>query len=261
MKTYLNSNTLSSNRKSYSLCIAIVAAGMLSAANSKADVVFDNFSSGQSANSTSSTPNTFMGDGYTLATGTTAITGFDLYPVNVTGTSYTGLRATIYLWGTVNTGAVSAATPAFSNLLGTYTFNFTDAYTTGFYFPLVGATPGTPGAALASPVAISSPTVGITLNYQGTTDGVNYSTVNNLTSIISTGATAPSVGSAVFNGYYRNGNGEVNGNFTSGVRSLGLQNQSLALRIYGNVTPVPEPTSLALIGAGGLALLALRRRA
>ncbi len=267
MKPYsIASSTLT--KKTYSRCIAIVAMGALSITAAKADVVFDNVSNfensvlGADITGTSSTPNTFMGDAYVLSAGTTTITGFDLFPLNfTTATTFSGLRVTFYVWGTVNTGTVSAATPAFGNLLGTYTF---DTATPGFG-------PGgdvysiendgiTPGYTLATPLALSGTTIGLTFNYQGTVDGVNYSTVNNLTSLISDG-TAPSVGSQLFNGYYRNANSEVNGNFTSTLRSLGLNNQSLSLRVYGDVTPVPEPTSLALIGAGGLALLALRRRA
>jgi len=169
-----------------------------------------------------------MGDGYVLSPGTTSITGFDLYPANFTANTYTGLRVTFYVWGTVNTGAVSAGSPAFGNLLGTYTF---DTLTPGFgpsSFYAIDNTPGSvPGYSLGAPLAISSTTIGLTFNYQGTTDGVNYS--------------------------------RVNGNFTSTLRSLGLQNQSLGVRVYG-VNPVPEPTTLALVGAGGLALLAIRRR-
>ena len=77
-----------------------------------------------------------------------------------------------------------------------------------------------------------------------------------LTSLIGYGTT-PTVGSQVFSGYYRNAASESDGNFISSLRTLGNPNESLALRVYGNV--VPEPTSLALIGLGS-ALLIFRRR-
>ena len=96
----------------------------------------------------------------------------------------------------------------------------------------------------------------MSFNYQGTTDGVNYANANNLTSIIATGNPA-TVGSEVFNGYYRNANSEVNGNFTSTLRSLGLQNQSLAVRIYTNV---PEPSSVCVLGLGVGAWIVTRLR-
>jgi hypothetical protein len=117
---------------------------------------------------------------------------------------------------------------------------------------------------LASPLAISSTTIGLTFNYQGSTDGgATYNNVNNLTSDIAAN-NLPTVGSTVLGGatggYYRNANSEVNGNFTSTLRVLGgLTSQAEAVRIYGNVTAVPEPTTIALFG-GGAVLLFLRRR-
>ena len=201
-----------------------------------------------------------MGDGYNLAAGTTSITGFDLYPVNVSGTSFTGLKLNIFVWGTVNTsGTVNSATPAFGNLLASYSFTATGNFATGFYFPFESATPGvTPGVLLPTALAVPSTQIGVSFNYQGTTDGINYSSFQNLTSIIS--SNAPTTGSEVFNGYYRNAGTptETDGNFTSSLRALGgLGNfQSLALRIY----TVPEPTSVALVGLGAAALVIFRRR-
>jgi hypothetical protein len=211
-----------------------------------------------SAFSTSSTPNTFMGSAYNLAPGTTSITGFDIYPVNVSGVNFTGLKINIFVWGTVNTsGTVNSTTPAFGNLLATYTLTSAGSFATGFYFPFENVPGVTPGISLATPLTVPG-TVGISFNYQGTTDGVNYSSFQNLTSIIS--SNAPTTGSEVFAGYYRNAGTptETDGNFTSSLRSLGgLGNfQSLALRIY----TVPEPTSLALAGLGAAALVVFRRR-
>ena len=228
------------------------------------NVVFDNMSNFQNAvpgaaiASTATVPNTFMGAGYVLSPGTTSITGFDIYPVNLSGTSFTGIRINIFVWGSVNLGTVNAATPAFGNLLGNYTLTSSGAFNTGFYFPFESATPGiTPGITLGTPLAISGTTIGLTFNYQGTTDGVTYNNVNSLTSLISYGTPA-STGSLVFNGYYRNANSEVDGNFTSTLRSLGLTDQGVAVRIYGTV--VPEPSAMVLALVGGLGVLMLRRR-
>jgi hypothetical protein len=236
--------------------------GSLSAAPT---VVFDNISVYESGNTnaainaTSSTPNTFMGGGYNLLPGTVDITGFDIFPVNLSGTAYTGLKINIFVWGSVNMGTVNATTPAFGNLLANYTLTSSGTYNSGFYFPFEGSPVASgPGITLASPLAISSTTIGLTFNYQGTTDGTTYNNINSLTSLISSG-TAPSVGSQVFNGYYRNANSEVNGNFTSTLRALaGLQNQSLSLRVFGDV--VPEPASLALAGLGAGLFVLFRRR-
>jgi hypothetical protein len=270
MKMTPNNHSRFSTRKLSLLFTILAALGLFSMMAARADVVFDNISNaengvaGAAITGTGSTPNTFMGDGYVLAAGTMDITGFDLFPVNFTAsTTYTGLKVTIYVWGTVNTGTVSAGSPAFGSLLNTYTYTTpTISLAPGgnVYSIEDGTSPGiVPGYTLATPLTLSSTTIGLTFNVQGTTDGVNYSSANLLTSIISYG-TLPTVGSQIFNGYYRNAASEANGNFTSTLRSLGLTDQSLAVRVYGDVTPVPEPTALALIGAGGLALLLIRRR-
>ncbi len=245
------------------LTTAILAVG---ASFANADLLFDNMTAGRLGNagttltSTSSTPNTFMGDGYNLIPGATSITGFDIYPVNLSGTNFDHLRINIWVWDTVNTsGTVNATTPAFSNLLGAYTLDVAGTFTTGFYFPFQTGDPGlTPGVTLGTPLAVSDSQIGMTFNYQGSTDGgVTYNSVNSLTSIISAGVPA-TTGSNVFNGYYRNAAGETNGNFTSSLRSIGLTNQSVGVRVYG--TAVPEPASLAVLGLGLVGLVARRRR-
>jgi len=247
-------------RLRHCLVTLILTFGAVAAA--QATLVFDNITPQETDGnlaSTSSTPNTFMGDGYNLLSGTIDITGFDLYPVNATGTSFNALKLTIYVWGGVNASTVNAATPAFSNLLGTFTFTSTGTFTTGFFFPFESASPGvTPGITLASPLLIPSTTIGLTFNYMGSTDGgTTYSSANSLTSLISH-TDPPTVGSNVFNGYYRNANSETNGNFTSTLRSLGLTNQSLGVRVYGDV--VPEPSTWLLIASGAGVLLIARRK-
>ena len=222
--------------------------------SAQASLLFDNISNyqnsvpGATVSSTTSTPNTFMGDGYTLASGTTSLTGFDIYPDNLSGTSYTGLKLNMFVWGSVNTGTVNSGAPAFGNLLGSYSFTRTGAFNTGFYYPYEGSPVGSaPGYTLPTPLTLSGTTIGVTFNYQGTTDGITYNSANSLTSLISYG-TAPTVGTQVFNGYYRNAASETDGNFTSSLRSLGYTNQSLALRIYGNgAAAVPEPSTYILL--------------
>jgi hypothetical protein len=238
-----------------------VSALALSSSTLSAALAFNNVpTSNFSAFSTSSTSNTFMGDGYNLAAGTTSITGFDVYPVNVSGVNFTGLKINIFVWGSVNTsGTVNSATPAFGNLLASYSLTSVGSFNNGFYFPFEGAVPGTtPGITLATPLNVPNTQIGLSFNYQGTTDGVNYQSYNNLTSIIS--SNAPTVGSEVFAGYYRNANNpaETDGNFVSGLRSLGGLGtfQSLAVRIY----TVPEPSTMALVGLSLAGLTIFRRR-
>lgn len=254
------------NLRPQGLLLAAVLALSLGSAPSHAVVVFDNVSAleagvaGASGTATSSTPNTFMGDAYTLLSGTTAITGFDLFPANVTtSTTFTALKVNLYVWGTVNTGTVSSSAPAFGNLLGSYSVTTSGSFAPGFFYSLESAIPGvTPGITLTTPLAIPNTTIGLSINVQGSTDGITFSSVNSLTSLITYGA-PPTVGSQVFNGYYRNASAETNGNFITGVRSLGFTNQSLGLRVYGTVSAVPEPGSWLTL-ALGLGVLALRRR-
>jgi len=250
-------------KRTRNLLIAAFCLGAITASN--AALLFDNMSNvengvpGAAIASTSSTPNTFMGAAYNLLSGANSITGFDIYPANLSGTSYNALRISIFVWGSVNTsGTVNSTTPAFGSLLANYTLTSSGSFNTGFYFPFEGTPNGvTPGISLTTPLAISSTLIGLTFNYQGSTDGgVTFNNVNSLTSLISYG-TPPTVGSLQFSGYYRNANSEVNGNFTSSLRTLGNANEGLGVRIYGNA--VPEPSSMAVASLGQGMLLFIRR--
>ena len=254
-----------------SLSLSILIAMIPTATLQAASIVYDNYSAFQSSapganiTSTGSTPNTFIGDAYILAAGTDEITGFDFFPVVNSGSNYTGLKINIWVWDTVNSGTVNAGSPAFSSLLASYSDTVTGTFTNLTDYALESGTAGTPLFTLATPLTLSDTTVGITINVQGTTDGITYATANGLTSAIATGV-APTVGSDVFNGYYRNAASETNGNFTSTIRSLGLQDQTLALRIYGiseavtSSTPEPATTGMAVAGVGLIAALRRRRK-
>ncbi len=253
---------------------ATLALGLAAlAAPSHADLVFDNVSNVQNAvagasGSGQSAGNTVeMGGAYTLLAGTTEITGFDLFPVNVTSaTNFDALQMTVFVWGTVNTGTVNAANPAFSNLLGTFTATsatLSDGYTHGHFFNFQSATsPGVaPGIALSTPIALNgSTTIGLTMFVQGSTDdGATFKSVSALGTLVTTGTPA-TVGSNVFNGFYR-GN-SIGGNFTSGRLAFsGATNQSPAFRVYGDVTAVPEPGTCLMLSLGlGLLFVARRRQ-
>src|ERR1017187_9116442 len=67
----------------FTLLSGLAALALLAAASAQAQgLAFDNAPTGFPAYSTSSTPNSFMGDAYNLYPGSTVITGFDLFPVN-----------------------------------------------------------------------------------------------------------------------------------------------------------------------------------
>ncbi|PWU15246.1 MAG: hypothetical protein C5B50_15710 [Verrucomicrobia bacterium] len=223
--------------------------------------VYESGSTNGTIAATSSTPNTWMGGAYNLVAGTTAISGFDIYPVNLSGGNFNALKITIDVWGSVNTsGTVNATTPAFGNLLASYSLTSSGTFSTGFYYPFEGTPNGVnPGISLATPLSIPSTQIGLSFNYMGSTDGgVTFFSTNSLTSLISGGASPVTTGSEVFNGYYRNANSENNGNFTSSLRALGgIANQSLAVRVY---TVVPEPSTVAFVALGATALFIFRRR-
>ena len=225
-------------------------------------VVFDNVTTTENAGwgdsaYLSSNPNTFMGDGYQLTPGTTNITGFDFYPVNGTATDFVGMNVVVYIWGSVNQGTVNAGTPAFGNLLGTYTLTVPPGLippSGGFFVPVEGFPVGSaPGIALPAPLAISGTNIGITINYQGSTDGITYSSYNDLVPLV-TYSNAPTVGGQDFNGFYYNVSSENNGNFIEGRGSFGYTFQSVGLRVYGNVStvhtnqvPVANPQSVNVL--------------
>ena len=205
---------------------------------------------------TSSNPNTYMGDAYTLAPGTTQITGFDLFPLNATVNNYVGLEVNVWVWGAVNTsGTVNAANPAFSDLLGSYTATASGTFSSGYYFPFEDVPGTSPGFTLPAPLSIPSTTIGLTFSYEGTLDGTTYATARNLTSIIT--SNAPTAGSTALNGYYRGSS--TTGNFTSAINTISGGTYNVAVDIY-TASPVPEPSALTLACLGAAGLFGLRRR-
>jgi MYXO-CTERM domain-containing protein len=223
----------------------------LSAASlAQADIVFNNViappgGTSPGYNASTSNPNTFMGGRFQLAAGTNRIDSIAVTAGNLTTGAISYLRATVYVWDNINTGTVSSTDPAFSGLLGTYSadFNLTAAPLAASTFNLFEITLGKAGLNIADTL------IGITVNLQSSADGVTFSSLQNLTSIVTHGVPA-FVGSNPVNGFYRNAGGETNGNFNSGLRSIsGLTNQNIGLIIEG----VPAPGALALLGVAGLA--------
>lgn len=241
----------------------LLAAGLLGfayASFGQGALVFDNWSNFENYNPlayaawTPDTPNSFMGDGYQLTPGTTNITGFDFIPMNGTSNNLLGVKINVYIWGSINQGAVGPSTPAFGNLLGLYTATLSQSIPSSNYFAFESFPPGSaPYITLNPPLAIPGTNVGITINYEGTVDGTTYSNMDDLTSLVTYGL-PDSVGGADFNGFYINNNSEMNGNFIEGYTQFigGYPFQTVGLRIYGNIqtgnqVPLANPQSVNVL--------------
>lgn len=208
-------------------------------------VLFDSFT-GATPTFTTSVPHTFMGMPVTLGsaggTANISVTGGTVYLFSTTTTNYTNIRLNLVVWGAAS-GATSGTTSAFSNSLGSFSFDFgplnavaNSRYTYAFTLP--------------SPVIMPSLAGGITLNWQGDTGTGLASTDNLVSAIRHTGAMAVgalSVGTAGTYGYYRNASGESDGNFLgSSFRTLAtVTNQGLALQLFGGPVPPLAVTNAA----------------
>lgn len=275
-------------------------AGVLATASvSIADVVsYDQMTAVASTNwfipSSSGAPvgsgNRQMGSVVNFGTSDTTITGFDTGIVNATGAAIaisptTIIRLNYSVWNTWTPGTGVGTAPAFSNLAGSGTTNFTFTAAGSFangtilfasagpagaagFPPLAGLV----GGAGIAPIAVTGTLgIGIVFSWDLSQDnGVSFTSPNGLTTLLTgttTGpvATAPTIGSNALlgttatntAGYYRSANvgtTDNGGQFAQGsLRSLGA-NSGLVLRVF----TVPAPASAALLGLGGL--IAARRR-
>lgn len=219
-------------------------------------------------------PRTYVGDAFTnnaLPANTTSfqVTGGDVYLASSTAATYVDIQARIQLWNTVTP---TSTTAVFSNPLALITVDFGGAtlaantvYTLPFTLGSVATLSGGSGS-----------NWGITVNFQVSTtagtavaDNTNTSpalTYNTGTSGYAAG-TITTGASPVF-GYYRNVESQTNFNFIAGdqrsLNTAGANYQGLAFVLTGNPVVVPEPSTVAMTGLGGLALLVgmqrLRRR-
>ena len=196
-------------------------------------LLFDSFT-GATLTTTGSTPRNFIGFPMTLgaAAGTSNINVMSgtAYMSSQAAVNYTNIRLNVTFWATAS-GATSGATPAFSNSLGTYTYDFGALNAAAnIYYPYAFTLP--------AGVTLPTQTGGITLNWQGDT-GAGPVTTDNLTSLLRYGSALTTgsltLGTAGTNGYYRNAASETNGNFLgSSFRAFGgVTNQGLALRLSG----------------------------
>jgi hypothetical protein len=276
----------SRSRRLKQLRTAVAVMGFLPMAKAEADTLFDNASAAfaNNFNSTGGTTatatytvarvaDTFIGGGYILPAGTADIYGFDPFPINGTSQTLSVVAITMYVWGSVNTtGTVNPSTPAFSNLLGTVT-DFIDYSSVGGLPPGFFGTPGGATAngngdpygafVLSKPIVLPNTTVGVTFNNQGSVDGgATFNSLQGLTSLIPYNV-GPTVGTAIFNGFYRNGynsgsgaigSAETDGNFRSPLNTFNTSSGPLPnesgpmMRLYGDVGAITPDNWLSTAG-------------
>lgn len=242
--------------------IAFSAIGRLSAQTT----LLDTFSSATNFTFSGTEPRTYMGNSFTnnslpAGTGSFQITSLTIYMASVTATNYTDISARIQFWNTTN----AASTPVFSNAAGpllTLSLGPLSTMANSFY---------TFNITLTTPITLtggSGTNWGFVQNFQGDT-GSGLMDTTNLTSLITYntngGYAAGQItnGTAPNQGYYRNASGRTDFNFAStDSRTLSLNSQGIGIIIRGNPIPVPEPSSVALLGLSGvgLAVAAFRAR-
>jgi len=242
------------NRILLAMCLS--AGAMTSMANAQT-VVYDGLNVGTGATFTSATPRTLMGQGFSITDPAATPLVSQIRVVMVAGgaVNYLASRLNLTLWDTYDATATGTAL-AFSNSLGTTTFNTGPVTTTG-------ATALTFTLNFATPIALTGATGhGITFNWQSDAAGTG-TFINNtlLTTALRAGTGGPppalTVGANLnpSGGYFRNAAGLTTGNFQA--------NDARAITNVGGLmfeitTVVPTPGAAALLGMGGL--LAARRR-
>ncbi len=201
--------------------------------------LFDSYSSA-TLTSAANTPHTFIGEPITLnsngGTSNISIAGGTAYLQPLTTTSYTNIRLNVTFWGAAS-GATAGTTPAFSNSLGTYSFDLGPLNASALsIYPYSFSLPST--------VVFPSRAGGVTLNWQGNT-GSGLTSTDNLTSALRFAPAPPvsgafTVGTPGVFGYYRNASGETDGNFlgssfrwSADASGNSLPNQGLALQLFG----------------------------
>ncbi|MFL6531618.1 MAG: PEP-CTERM sorting domain-containing protein, partial [Chthoniobacterales bacterium] len=173
--------------------------------------------------------------------------------------SFSNVRVRLQLWGSFDPAATGTAN-AFSNPLGggPSVFTLGPVSSTGNTVFLL---------TLNLPVAITLPStmnLGITFNFQSSTDGVTYVDETNLaTAMRPVGASGPiPVGQNVTTGgnqYYRNASGRTDFNFNaSDARTLGgtQATDGLAFKL---TAAVPEPSTWVMM-IGGMGMLVVVQR-
>jgi len=250
---------------------AVLSTIVLSGKANAQSLIFDNLSAfetdapGAAAAYDPGPGETIVGGNFSLPGGTISLSGFDVAVINDSATTVPDLQVNIYVWGSVNTGPFSSTTPAFSNLLGSYSTDLAVNLAQGDYKTLQSGEPGAnPGIALATPLMIPVGTTGIGVSYgfesSSTLNGV-YAPKTGLTSLVTYGVPPTTdLSGSYYPYFFYNTGGETNGNFNEGPYTFNDPDNEMAARIYGTIA-VPEPKGLALLGVAAIGSFRRRGRA
>src|SRR4051794_4940241 len=225
-------------------------------------VVYDAISDLTSFTTTSSVPHTFMGQAFNTSNAGGAmpqVTQVQVGMFVLGAQSFSNVRVRLQLWGSFDPAA-AGATNAFSNPLGggPSVFTIGPVSSTGNSVFLLTLTFGVP---ITLP---STMNLGITFNFQSSTDGVTYVDETNLATAMRPVGMAGNipVGQNVTTGgnqYYRNASGRTDFNFNANdARNLGgtQATDGLAFKL---TAAVPEPSTWAMI-IGGMGMLVFVQR-
>ncbi len=229
-------------------------AGVNHATTGAAVTIFDSFTGAATLTTTSGSPRTYMGDPFTVATGTGTIVQIDeatVYLASTAAQSYSnGLVIRVQLWDDFDGSSASAI---FSNAVGgvqTFTVPGPINLAVNTFTPI--------DLTFAAPLVLNGLTGGFVVNYQGD-NGAGPASIDTLTSLVRAqaepGPGTLAVGSLVASGtfaspdwgFYRNAANQTNFNHPNSDRRTftGLDDIVLALQLRGAVTPV-ELTSFSV---------------
>src|SRR5262249_32739281 len=153
-----------------------------------------------------------------------SVIGGTAYLASAAAATYTNIRLTVTFWGAAS-NATSGSTAAFSNNLGSYSFDLGGGTLAANVFYILPFT-------LPSAVVLPAQTGGVSFKFTADT-GSGLVANDNLTPLLRYDVNAvavgtPTAGTAGQWGWYQNASGETDGNFLgSSFRTFGFSNQAV----------------------------------